>query len=136
MLLKDLVKKYRRARKWQQRDLAAKVGVSQNYISKIELGQAVPRSERFRERLSAALAIPRAHMLEAYAESKLTPDEVAALRRFAARALKEKPREELLSNEEESLLEKFQRLGQRERKEVIEFIGFKLRRLGDELTSA
>ncbi|MBI3890614.1 MAG: helix-turn-helix domain-containing protein [Candidatus Wallbacteria bacterium] len=132
MNLKDLVKKYRTGKKWQQRDLAAKVGVSQNYISKIELGQAVPRSERFRDRLTAALSIPKVQMLEAYAESKLSSEEAAAFRKVAFRGFKDKPRGELLTAEEEALLRHFQKLGQREKKEVLEFVGFKLRRHGDE----
>lgn len=122
MLVKELVKTYREKRGWKQVDLASKLKVSQNYVSKIELGLALPRAGSFKERLGKVLDIPQQKLLEAYASSKLDSEESKALRHAMYRSFlldKKKDKEELLSANERTLIEAFDKLSRKDRSEVL-----------------
>ncbi|MBI4868085.1 MAG: helix-turn-helix domain-containing protein [Candidatus Wallbacteria bacterium] len=125
MLLKELVKALREKKGWKQVDLAERLTVSQNYVSKIELGTALPRSRSFREKLAKALDAPEHLLHEAYALSKLDAEEWRAFQQSLNRGIVRQQRDSLLSAQERALLLQFGRLNKRERTEVLAFLNFK-----------
>lgn len=78
------VKVCRAAKRWQQRDLAEKVGLSPSYVSLIESGRREPPLSVLRE-IASALGIPIDLLLLLSLEegdtSKARPEEVHALAR-------------------------------------------------------
>ncbi|MBI4871894.1 MAG: helix-turn-helix transcriptional regulator [Candidatus Riflebacteria bacterium] len=125
MLVKELIKSYREKKSWKQVDLADKLGVSQNYISKIELGLALPRSNAFKQKLAKVLEIPDQKLLEAYAESKLDLDECRAYQQMLYRSFLMEKKAELLSAQERALIAEFNKLSRRDRAEVLSYLKFK-----------
>ena len=125
MLVKELVKNCREKKGWKQVDLAERLNVSQNYISKIELGLALPRSHAFKDKLAKVLEIPEQRLLEAYAESKLDQAECRAYQQMLYRSFLLEKKAELLNSQERSLITEFNKLSRRDKAEVLSYLKFK-----------
>ncbi len=125
MLIKELVRQFREQKGWKQIDLAQRLKVSQNYVSKIELGLALPRSPQFKQKLGKILGISERLLLEAYAESKLAPKELSAFEKRLKRTLEFQQKSAELTAPEQEMLSRFSSLSKRDQNEVIDFINFK-----------
>ncbi len=91
------VRDRRRQEKLSQQELAAKVGISRNYLSEIERGQATNLSWQVRERLASTLGLKLApegtlddveipsSLAEFAATANLPPDDVLMLARLKYR---------------------------------------------------
>jgi transcriptional regulator with XRE-family HTH domain len=91
------VRERRQQEKLSQEDLARQVGISRNYLSQIERGQATNLSWQVREKISALLGLKQedeepaiesdlpASLVEFAQSANLPPDDVAMLARLKYR---------------------------------------------------